>query len=323
MVLQILLVISIILQLVAAVTAIGLTRVTKYNFSWILFTVALTAMALQRFGEYTQVVGGKELRLPPDFFIWSGAITSLCFAVGVIFVNKIFKYINRLDFQRQLTEKRILNTVLRTEEKERVRFSKELHDGLGPLLSSAKLSLSALAKTPQSDNNGEIIKNTNYVIEEAIRSLKEISNNLSPHILKDFGLARGVSNFINKSLGIHDIKISFDTNLRGERFDMDIEVILYRVICELINNSIKHSGGTEINLSLIYTDPKITIDYSDNGRGFNTSAMMDVGMGLSNINSRINSLKGDVDIVSQHGAGMHALITIDFTKQESWRKNAK
>lgn len=323
MVLKILLIVSIVLQLVAAATAIGLTRKTKYNFSWILFTIALTAMSLVRCGEYIQLVGAKELRLPADFFVWIGAITSLCFAVAVLFVDKIFKYIKKLDVQRQLTEKRILNTVLRTEEKERVRFSKELHDGLGPLLSSAKLSLSALAKSEQSQQSTEIIKNTRYVIDEAIRSLKEISNNLSPHILKDFGLARGVSNFINKSLGMHTLAINFTTNLRAERFEMDVEVILYRVICELINNSIKHSEGSYIDLTLNYSDNKIMIEYSDNGKGFNTSAMMDVGMGLSNITSRINSLKGDVEISSDRGEGMRASITVDLTKQESWKRSAK
>lgn len=320
MVLQILLIISVILQLLAAGTAIRLTRVTKYNFSWILFTVALTVMAFTRFGEYYQVVADKELRLPQDFFIWLGVLTSLCFAVGVFYVKKIFNYINKLDFQRRLTEKRILNTVLRTEEKERMRFSKELHDGLGPLLSSARMSLSALGKSSsQTEADREIIDNTNYVIEEAIRSLREISNNLSPHILKDFGLARGINNFIAKSTGLNKIKINFTTNLKTERFDTDVEVILYRVICELINNSIKHSGGTRIDLILLYNNQTLSLEYTDDGKGFNLPAVLDVGMGLSNITSRINSLKGTCDITSSKGKGMRASIRIDLSKTQPWR----
>lgn len=320
MVLQILLIISIILQLLAAVTAIRLTRVTKYNFSWILFTIALTTMSIIRCGEYIQIVGDKELHLPTDFFVWMGVGTSLCFAVGVFYVKKIFNYIDKLDFQRRLTEKRILNTVLRTEEKERLRFSKELHDGLGPLLSSAKMSLSALSRSELSSENKDIIQNTTYVIEEAIRSLREISNNLSPHILKDFGLARGVSNFINKSLAINPIKINFSTNLKAERFDTDVEVILYRVICELINNSIRHSQGTEVNLALNYENQQISIEYDDNGRGFSPQAVMDVGMGLSNITSRISSLKGNSQIISSKGNGMRAIISVDLNNDNDKRK---
>ena len=98
------------------------------------------------------------------------------------------------------------------------------------------MSISALSET-QDERSKEILRNANYVIDEAIRSLREISVNLSPHILNDFGLARAVSNFINK-LPRSSMRINFSTNLRTERFDMDIEVILYRVICELINNSL-------------------------------------------------------------------------------------
>ncbi len=320
MVLQILLIISIILQLSAAVIAIRLTRMTKYNFSWILFTIALTVMSIIRCGEYIQAVGDKELRLPTDFFVWLGVGTSLCFAVGVFYVQKIFKYIGRAESQRRLTEKRLLNTVLRTEEKERLHFSKELHDGLGPLLSSAKMSLSALKRDGILPANREIIDNTTYVIEEAIRSLREISNNLSPHILNDFGLARGVGNFIAKLPAKGQMKINFSTNLKAERFDTDVEVILYRVICELINNSIKHSGGTEIDLKLMLNGDILSVVYHDNGKGFNPSAMMDVGMGLSNITSRISSLKGTCNIESSKGKGMHANITVHLRPDHGKRK---
>ena len=319
MVLQVLLIISVILQLVAAGTAIRLMRETKYNFSWILFTVALTAMALLRFGEYIQMVWSKELRLPPDFFVWIGVITSLCFAVGVFYVRKIFTYINRLDIQRQLTARRILSTVLRTEEKERLRFSKELHDGLGPLLSSAKMSLSALDIGSSDPKNGEIVRNLGYVIDEAIRSLKEISNNLSPHVLNDFGLARAVSNFTSRAVTLNDIKIHFETNLKNERFNTDVEVILYRVMCELINNSIKHSGGSRIDISLQYDGRRLTIDYSDDGHGFRPEAVLDTGMGLSNITSRIQSLKGRSSITSAPGQGMQAHIEVNLY-DEPWKR---
>ena len=195
------------------------------------------------------------------------------------------------------------------------RFSKELHDGLGPLLSSAKMSLTALAREEHDAEQREIIDNTTYVIDEAIRSLREISNNLSPHVLNDFGLARGVQNFIDKSAAMHDVKIRFTTNLRSERYDTDIEVILYRVICELINNSLKHAACSAINLSLSQNGSELTLDYTDNGRGFNPQAMMDCGMGLSNIASRINSLGGTFDIASAKGKGMRAAIRVN-TQEE-------
>ena len=311
MVIEILLIISVVLQIVAAIVAIGLIRRTKYNLSWMLFTVALTCMAFMRLAEYVQITSLKTiLRLPPALFVWMGVVTSLCVALGMLLVKRIFNYIASTENQRRISERRILNTVLRTEEKERLRFSKDLHDGLGPLLSSAKMSVSALAADKTDERSREILRNASYVIDEAIRSLREISVNLSPHILKDFGLARAVSNFIGR-LPHSGMRIHFSTNLHAERFDADIEVILYRVICELINNSIKHSGAAEASVSLIRIDSLIRLDYRDNGCGFETGGVeQQEDMGIANIRSRISSLKGDFTLSSSPGRGMKALVEV-------------
>ena len=309
MVIKILLIVAIAIQTVATVYALKLVRTTKYNSVWILFIAGFSLLSVERVIQFMLVSGQS---VPPATFAYLGVVISVCLSI---------KYIGRLNRQRQLLNKRILTAVLRTEEKSRSRFSKELHDGLGPLLSSARMSLSALARDGQNPEQQEIIANTTYVIDEAIRSLREISNNLSPHVLSDFGLARGVQNFISKSAAMHDVKIRFTTNLRGERYDPDVEVIVYRVICELINNSLKHAACSEINLSLSLSGGTLALDYSDNGRGFNPQAMMDCGMGLSNIASRINSLGGTLDITSSKGRGMRAAIRVN-TRPEPAAKSS-
>lgn len=314
MLITILLIISIVVQTLATAYALRLVRATKYNSVWILFIVGFSLLTIERLVQLLLDLGVDVV--PRWWFGYIGVTVSICLSIGVMYAHKLFKYIDRLNRQRTLLNKRILTAVLRTEEKARSRFSKELHDGLGPLLSSAKMSLTALAREERNAEQREILDNTTYVIEEAIRSLREISNNLSPHVLNDFGLARGVQNFIDKSVAMHDVKIRFTTNLRSERYDTDVEVILYRVICELINNSLKHSGCTSINLSLSQNGPELTLDYSDNGRGFNPQAMMDCGMGLSNISSRVNSLGGTCSITSSKGKGMQAAIRIN-TQEET------
>ena len=318
MVIKILLIVAIAIQTVATVYALKLVRTTKYNSVWILFIAGFSLLSVERVIQFMLVSGQS---VPPATFAYLGVVISVCLSIGVMYAHKLFKYIGRLNRQRQLLNKRILTAVLRTEEKSRSRFSKELHDGLGPLLSSARMSLSALARDGQNPEQQEIIANTTYVIDEAIRSLREISNNLSPHVLSDFGLARGVQNFISKSAAMHDVKIRFTTNLRGERYDPDVEVIVYRVICELINNSLKHAACSEINLSLSLSGETLALDYSDNGRGFNPQAMMDCGMGLSNIASRINSLVGTLDITSSKGRGMRAAIRVN-TRPEPAAKSS-
>lgn len=313
MLIKILLVISIIVQTLATAYALRLVRATKYNSVWILFIVGFSLLSVERFVQLL-MAGGHYV--PRWWFGYLGIVVSVCLSIGVMYAHKLFKYIDRLNRQRQLLNKRILTAVLRTEEKARSRFSKELHDGLGPLLSSAKMSLSALAREQHDDAQRELIDNTTYVIDEAIRSLREISNNLSPHVLNDFGLARGVQHFVSRSAAMHEAKIRFTTNLGTERYDSDVEVILYRVICELINNSLKHSGCASINLSLSQNDGMLALDYSDDGRGFDPQSMIDCGMGLSNIASRINSLCGTFDIVSSKGNGMHAAIRVN-TRDEA------
>lgn len=317
MLIKILLIVAIVIQTIATLFAIRLIRTTKYNSIWILFTIGFTLLSVERGVQFLRANGQT---LPYEVFVWLGLVISISMSIGVMYAHKLFKYIARLNRQRQLLNKRILTAVLRTEEKTRSRFSKELHDGLGPLLSSAKMSLSALAREERDPEQREIIANTTYVIDEAIRSLREISNNLSPHVLIDFGLARGVQNFIDRSAAMHNVKIRFTTNLRTERYDPDTEVILYRVICELINNSLKHSGCKSINLSLSQSSGSLSLEYTDDGRGFNPQAMMDCGMGLSNIASRINSLGGRFQITSSRGRGMRASIHVGVAQGVPPRK---
>ena len=112
------------------------------------------------------------------------------------------------------------------------------------------------------------------------------------------------------------MEIRFDTNLKTERFDPNVEVILYRVIGELINNSMKHSGATLLTLGLTYADDTVTIDYSDNGKGFDTAAVLDTGMGPS----RIQSLKGTVEITSERGKGMSAHISVNVGHSDERRQ---
>ena len=313
MVVKILLIVSILLQFAATVTAIGLVRKTKFNSVWILLIVALLLMTASRVLQFIHVVPHDTVSGWVIALTWLDIVISLALTVVLFNSRRLVEYIDRLIHQNSLTSKRILSTILRTEEKERSRFSKELHDGLGPLLSSAKMSLSALGAEGQSAQNLDIITNTTYVIDEAIRSLREISNNLSPHVLGEFGLGKGVANFVNRLSGIHpDTRIDYRTNLTDERFDTDVEVILYRVICELVSNSLRHSGAGEVILALYYDGGGLPLDYSDNGRGFNPSADGSSGMGLSNISSRINTLGGTLDIHSASGEGMRARVRIEL-----------
>ncbi|MGQ8335037.1 sensor histidine kinase [Sunxiuqinia sp. A32] len=315
MILQVLLVVTIILQFFAVGVAIKLTKVTKFNFSWILLTIGFVLMAIRGLAEFLPFISNLNRQELGDFYVWIGVIISLSFAIGVFMIQRIFKYMKRVEDSRRLTEKMFLNAIIQAEEKERKRFAKDLHDGLGPLLSTVKMSVSALAQIEHDKNSKEIVTNTEMVINEAIKSLKEISDNLSPHVLNNFGLIRALRNFTNKINTTKAIHISLDSNLGNDRFNQNIEVVLYRVVCELINNTIKHSGAKQIQISLNQLEDKLRISYHDDGKGFDKKILMEQpssgGMGFSNIFSRINSLKGDIQVETEQGKGTMVYIKVN------------
>ena len=314
MILKILFVIAIILQFFAVGVAIKLTRVTKFNFSWMLLTIGFIIMAVMRLVEFLPYVSNIKPQDYREIFVWGGVITSLAFAIGVFMIQKIFKYMKRVEDSRRMTEKMFLNTIIQTEEKERKRFAKDLHDGLGPLLSTVKMSISSLAQIKHDDISSELVENTELVINEAIKSLKEISDNLSPHILNNFGLIRALNNFSNKINVARTIKINLESDLKDERFDNNVEVVLYRVVCELINNTIKHAKAKKIDLSLTKDGEYLSIVYKDDGKGFDVNKVINqpsgTGMGFSNIYSRINSLKGEINIESEDKKGTFVTIKV-------------
>jgi len=314
MILKILFVIAIILQFFAVGVAVKLTRVTKFNFSWMLLTIGFIIMAVMRLVEFLPYISDIKPQDYREIFVWGGVITSLAFAIGVFMIQKIFKYMKRVEDSRRLTEKMFLNTIIQTEEKERKRFAKDLHDGLGPLLSTVKMSISSLAQMKHDDVSSELVENTELVINEAIKSLKEISDNLSPHILNNFGLVRALNNFSNKVNVAGTIKINLESDLKDERFDNNVEVVLYRVVCELINNTIKHAKAKKIDLSLTKDGEYLSIVYKDDGKGFDVDKVINqpsgTGMGFSNIYSRINSLKGEINIESEQKKGTFVTIKV-------------
>ncbi len=304
---NVLLIIAIIFQTVAIVIALRLLRKTKYNVIWIMFILGFSILSVER---YLQIILRSGFDVDSRTFYYTGFVASIGLSLSVFYVNKLLEYIDRFNRQRALVSKRILSAVIRAEERFRSRFSKDLHDGLGPLLSSVKITLSTIELAKTDKEREELIKSALYVIDESVRSLREISNNLSPHILNNFGLKRGVSHFINKGITLNDVTINYETNIGEQRYERELEVILYRVICELINNSLKHSHCKHIELSLQVVDNVLRLDYSDDGCGFDPKAMMDCGMGLSNISSRINTINGSFDVSSVEGEGMSVAIKL-------------
>jgi signal transduction histidine kinase len=310
---ELLLIVTIALQAFAAIVALSLVKHTKYYALWICYALSLGMLIAERYSQLMIIEGD---RVSIHFQSWIGIGISISFLVCVICARLLVRHVDRMTLQRRMLENKLMTAVLRTEERSRADISRELHDGLGPLLSSAKMSLSAVSKEGMTEKDKATLRNTAMVIDEAIRSLREISNNLSPHVLNNFGLARGIRNFVDRVVALHGVNVRFNTTLRDERFDSNIEVIIYRVTCELINNSLKHSKCKQIEVALTVDNNRLILDYKDDGCGFSPESVADKGMGISNMGSRVSSLSGVFLLDSSVGKGMsaHAEVSLDGTK---------
>ncbi len=317
--LQFVLAFSIIVQLIAAGIALKLFSVTKYALSWILITIGFLLMVILRFIEFLPFISDFKPDYFRELYIWMGVITSVVFATGVYLIQQIFNYMKKVETERRKTEKRFLTAIIQTEEAERTRIAKDLHDGMGPLLSAVKMSVSTLEQLAADQQSLTIIRNATETVDEAIRSLKDISDHLSPHVLANFGLIRALTNYVQKINQTGQLDISFQTNLKTERFDENVEVVIYRISSELINNTIQHAQATRAVMEINHSAGELVLDYQDNGIGFEADRAMREnsreGSGLTNIQSRIKSLRGELVVDSKPGLGIRVYIKVKAAKR--------
>jgi len=200
----------------------------------------------------------------------------------------------------KILEQKVLNSVIETEEKERLYFSQELHDGISPILSAIKMYVQWLFKHEIAEEKQKVIIDIEKLLEESILTIRELSFNLSPHVLQNYGLIEALNSFANKIQKTASILIVIE-NDDITRFDDKIEIVLYRVLCECVNNSIKHSKATEVRINLSKNKSILKVEYIDNGIGFDVKSLTsDIkGIGLLNMQSRIKSINGEFKIYSE------------------------
>lgn len=198
--------------------------------------------------------------------------------------------------ERKQTEQKVLHAVIQAEENERSRFAKDLHDDLGPVLSSIKMYIQSLRQPDDAAEKKLLINKLIFTVDDSIKSIRKISYNLSSHLLQNTGLVNALKTHVDRINLSNTFNIAFTHNFEIDfRLSPNIEIVVYRVLLELINNSITHSQGDQINIELLLKENHFLIFYNDNGRGFDIDrAFLDnsKGIGLKNILSRLNSISG-------------------------------
>ncbi|MBN1927701.1 MAG: PAS domain S-box protein, partial [Prolixibacteraceae bacterium] len=224
--------------------------------------------------------------------------------------EKAFLFMIRDLTERINLEKANFLISVAAEERERSRFSKELHDGLGPLLSTLKIYLEMFYSNPGDE---ETKKRINSTLTDSIKTVKEISNNLSPYVLENMGLNKAIESFIDKVKFSQKITVNFRSNFKG-RVSQEIEISIFRIITELINNTLKYANAHNIEISLNKNNLIISLQYNDDGIGFDYDKIIEQkkGIGLFNLKSRIENFGGEITIFTSPGKGfkMNAYLNI-------------
>lgn len=202
--------------------------------------------------------------------------------------------------------------VLEAEEKERQRIARDLHDGIGQTMSAARMNLSAMESNIHfnTDHDRDAFQKVMSLVDESCKEVRSVSHNMMPNTLLKAGLVGAIREFVDK-IDSHIIKINLHTEGLNERLDSDVEIVLYRVVQECVNNVIKHSGADHLDISIIKDKDGISATIEDNGKGFDSNDKEKYkGIGLKNILTRVQYLKGTVDFDSAPGKGTLVAIHI-------------
>ncbi|MBC7851450.1 MAG: sensor histidine kinase [Chitinophagaceae bacterium] len=210
--------------------------------------------------------------------------------------------IKELEQEKQLVS---MNSLLKGQEEERGRMAKDLHDGLGGMLSGVKLSLGAMkGDLILSEESARLFSKALGQLDNSIGEMRRVAHNMMPEALVRLGLQQAVQDYCEGLSESQPLKINAQFHGLENRLDPSTEIVVYRIVQELLNNVVKHASATSAFVQVMRHDNNLNITVEDNGRGFDASEVdNNSGAGLSNIRSRVDYLKGNLDIQTTPGKG--------------------
>lgn len=211
----------------------------------------------------------------------------------------------------KLSEQQVLQSLLEGQERERRRLAQEIHDGIGPTLSTIKLNLASIESDLEKEDpeHLEKFKASYEMIDEVANDLRSISHNLLPKVLEDFGLIEALDTLIERVQERKALVVEFLNPGKDLELNKATELGLYRIAQELLNNTLKYAEARKVTLQIVRHKNTVLITYEDDGKGFDLQ-MVKRGIGLFNIHNRTLALGGEDEIHSQPGRGMSATIEV-------------
>ncbi|MCO6480024.1 MAG: hypothetical protein J5I94_25525 [Phaeodactylibacter sp.] len=235
----------------------------------------------------------------------TGSILASLIAGLLFFLFRYNKrlHLHRLQLIRKEQETRRLQAMIEGEEKERKRLARELHDGLGAVLSTAKMQISALSDNVPAVYLSHSYTKAGHLLDEACRSVREISHNLTPDILEHHGLEFALQYLCDSLAKAHRLEADFIPYGLDAAIPEQASIAVYRITQELLKNITQHSGARSVLVQATLEDGWLHLVVEDDGRGFELNGDFTGGIGLNNIRSRVAYLGGWVSIDSEPGQG--------------------
>lgn len=235
------------------------------------------------------------------------------FIIGVLYHRR-----NKLKQQNEIQkvilhqQEQATKEIIKAEEEERERIARDLHDGVGQLMSAARMNLSVFGTNlnTQDESIQEKLGHILQLVDDSCKEIRTVSHNLMPNSLIKNSLAIAIRNFIDK-LDKHALNVQLYTEGLDKRIDMNIESVLYRIIQECVNNVIKHAQADRLDISIVRDAHEIVTTLEDNGVGFDLKDKgKGEGIGLKNIRTRVSYLNGQVEIDTAPGRGTVVMLHI-------------
>ncbi len=255
-----------------------------------------------------RLIEQKDNKIRFQNFLFMG-IAGLVLLSGLLLHSQYKKYRFKKEAQLQAQllqqQEQAAKAVLEAEENERQRIAKDLHDGVGQMMSAAKMNLSAFESSIQFSDAAQKISFSKAIelVDESCKEVRTVSHTMMPSVLLKKGLPAAIRDFTDK-LDKNTLQVRLYTEGLEQRLDSNVEIVLYRVIQECVNNVIKHARAGTLDISVIRDRDGINATIEDNGSGFDsTDKEKFEGIGLKNIITRIEYLKGTVDFDSAPGRG--------------------
>jgi two-component system, NarL family, sensor kinase len=215
------------------------------------------------------------------------------FAVSLIKQQKRMLVLEKLNIQAEIT----------ALEKDRARIASDLHDELGPMLAAVKMKMNTFELTEQEDK--ENMEKTNEHIDSILKRMREITFDLMPNILFRKGLVSAIHEFITYISKKNALQINFSSSIESLILPEQQTLNLYRIVQEIIHNTIKHAEATELNIQIAVIENKLQLTTTDNGKGFDydKKSKTAMGIGLKNLANRTEMMKGKMFIDTEKNAG--------------------